>query len=313
MVRRSVSFQMSEVEIEVANYIRAQIEQCHPLVVGDPLRIIDDCRAAILRANNPQESHRRLSIDWSQPVDLTTWENLFLLKLCGVHFPIEEAWNISRQMLVLKEEHCTGRFWGRIVLTATERHYTIAEVESEKELFKYFCLAGSDGIWTALPDHTSETAQKKECEFALTGDLDYICDGISEADRLTAIITLISGSTCVDINRFGSDINALIPSLHCHPLISLSAFRRSRVPDGPRRTLDKDQKGSWSIQYVGDPNVYAHETNEEKDLSLGLVHISSNVWPGAHYLLSGYMDRSFNCFFGNGLERNELSLAHSLP
>lgn len=302
-----------ELDIEVANYIRARIGQGHPLVVGNPLRIIDDCRALISRANKPKESHRRLSIDWSQRVDLTTWENLFSLKLCGVHFPIEEAWNISRQMLVLKEEHCTGRFWGRIVLTAPERHYTIAEVKAENESYKYFCLVGSDDIWIALPDHSSETVQKNECEFFLTGDLDYICDGVSEADRLAAIIFRIAVSTSVDINRFGSDMNALIPSVHCHPLVSLCAFRRCRVPDGPRRSLDKDQKGWWSLQYVGDPNVYAHETNEEKDLSLGLVHISSNVWPGAHYVLSGFMERSFNCYVGSGLQRNELSLDHSLP
>lgn len=282
----------SELEGEVAEFIKGRIQRGLPPYLGTPASIIQHCREAVAKSE-PKKG--KTCVDWSCEVDLETWEGFHILRKCGVPFCTIEAWKLSHCIHLLKKEKCTAKFWGKI-FRSRDKCYFIAEVSEIDASIKYFCLEGLEGSWQPLSDPPN--VQTGEFQEGLPADG-------TESEYLYEIVSRISSETRIEKRFEGSDLSGIVHVIPGHPEVALRAFRRALNTHRDtnkisRKTLDKDEKGSWTVTYVGDPNLYVNCEHEDTDVFLGCILISSNAWPGAYCILSGFLGRSINFYIGDG-------------
>ena len=272
------------------------------------------------------------------PLDMSTREGLAILRSAGVGFAEAESVRVAMAVSHLKKrDDVTGlvRFWGKVVTKGGHDYYICEITSSDGDELTYFCNVGLGEEWIRLPEAKPALLKmSRRCRCMMTGRLDArvlthpIFPG-TEAEYLSATIARIAAATTVGpTHADGAAGTSMVPSIHCHWKVGLSAFCHTRPAilesgltvaedddagnsvnvGNPRprlnRPLDKDQRGTWTVRYMGDPNVYTDEVDEKLDLSLGTVLVSSRDWVGAHYVLSGYRKQSCQIYVGTGLKQS---------
>jgi len=255
---------------------------------------------------------------------LETVEKLLLFRMVGVTLSDGAIARIGATVSRLKRDKDLSEveFWGK-VLTNGKKDYFICQSKQGDKMHTFYTV-GWDGEWRCLECVDPLVLfNAVQYSYVFTGTPDAVVESVAarfgtEEEYLSAIVSRINA--CTSIGPVSHGKKRIIPTIHCHQHVGLGSFCHidgSRDETAPQvhevpsdvtawhnRGLDRDPKGSWTVRYFGDPNMYLDEKDDHMDLSLGRVRISSEVWPGYHYVLSGYLGTTASIYIGNGIRRD---------
>lgn len=268
---------------------------------------IENFENVLTHLNDPIVSCFRNAVPHTESSgDISTYMNMLVLKSAGVEYPhtISECKAIAVSIEALGKAN--SEFFGRITTTGLN-DYFVAIAEGAFDLIVY-CRQGFEGEWVELKGNQEPPLLMP------IGLMNYPFSGRlespvlshprflgTEGDLLARLVKHIHSETWVYPMNLETrvPVSCIIPSVHCCESSKLSSF--CRLP--PHKSLDRDPSGFWTSKYIGDPNVYIDA--DDKDASMGIVSIHASDWPGAHFVLSGYIRRAVNIYVGNGMKHEE--------
>ena len=297
-------------EKEVLDHIRKIVDQLvlenHPT----PISVFEaTSRKLRLPVPTSYSTPRPPSIPTCSGVDFNTVEDFAILKSAGIGLDDIKIFLIANGIKLLKEEHAGAKFWGKLI-TKGGGYYYIA-VSGDGDIY---CRTSRADAWIQLPSPTVENVRVCQLiQYVLTGDLKTVIyshplfNG-TEMEYVSAVVKVLSDNCNITFDH-PEGAQKMVPSVNCYPGIGLARFRHAES----RRTLDKDERGTWTVEYFGDPNVYLNEVDLDGDVSHGSVLVKSNKWPGYSYVLSGTLKRGVQVYIGHGLMKEMLDAFFVLP
>lgn len=269
--------------------------------------------------SEPVGLRNELGPDFVDDPDMLTFINMSLLKSAGLGYPkdIEECRAIASSLNRLRKScGCSPIFFGRITTSGVNDYY-VAYYEAADKV-EYYCRVGFGGDWRLLPEPTLvQSGLVGRINYRFTGNLGVSVmshpqfGGTEDVFLAATVKRILQESTVFSMqteNRVPTD--RIVPSIHCCQPPRLSAFSRL-VATGKYKPLDRDQPGSWEIEYVGDPSMYINQ--QDADICLGKVVIRSMSWLGAVFVVSDYLNRGVNMYDGTGMRMDGENLLDIMP